>query len=172
MLFRSLDMPLGKLTHLGDVLGIRFFPEYFVKEFAMCLLVHNARPRNGMQEDVSVNSNHMNQLDDMIEGRVQDLNIEGLDSGVSPSNGSLACIIFTVTLVTEGKHMKELLESSEEFEFEIGTGAVIPLLEGVVTQMSVGQSASYYVELPPQELLLAAAHDSATTLALLSSREL
>ena len=61
------------------------------------------------------------------------LNIEGPDSGVCPSNGSLLFISYSVSLVIEAEHMKEILESSDEFGFEIGTGAVIPHLEALMT---------------------------------------
>ena len=61
------------------------------------------------------------------------LNIEGPDSGVCPSNGSLLFISYSVSLVTKAEHMKEILESSDAFGFEIGARAVIPHLEAVVT---------------------------------------
>lgn len=61
-------------------------------------------------------------------------NIEGLDFGVFPSNGSLL-------------YTKELIESKDELEF-MGTGAVIFALEAVVTQMS---DARFNMILPPQE---------------------
>ncbi|PQQ21239.1 small RNA 2-O-methyltransferase [Prunus yedoensis var. nudiflora] len=95
---------------------------------------------------------------------------EGPDSGVTPSNGSLSSVSYSVSLVTEGEHMKELLESSDDFEFEIASGAVIPHLEPVIMQMTVGQSAFFSMDLPHQELILAAADDSARMLSLLSSK--
>jgi hypothetical protein len=61
-------------------------------------------------------------------------NIEGLDFGVFPSNGSLL-------------YTKELIESKDELEF-IGTGAVTFALETVVTHMSI---ARFNMNLPPQE---------------------
>ncbi|XP_059666531.1 small RNA 2'-O-methyltransferase-like [Cornus florida] len=166
--FNQLDMSLDKLTSSGDVLGIQFYPQYFLKEFALCRPVHNVCQSIRTQGGRVSHSNSVNQID-TVEG-VYPTNIGGPDSGVSPSNGCLACISYTISLVTEGEVMKELLESNEEFEFEIGTGAVITCLEGVVTQMSVGQSACFFMELPPQELILAAAGDSARTLSLISSK--
>uniref|UniRef100_A0A5B6YQG9 Small RNA 2'-O-methyltransferase n=2 Tax=Davidia involucrata TaxID=16924 RepID=A0A5B6YQG9_DAVIN len=168
--FKEPDMSLDKLTSSGDVLDIRFYPQNFFKEFELCLSVHNVWQSIGTQGGRLSDSNSMNQLDDMVGASMCPINIEGPDSGVSPSHGSLACICYTISLVREGELMKELLESSEDFEFEIGTGAVIAHLEGVVTQMSVGQSAFFYMELPPQELILAAAGESARTLSLLSSK--
>ncbi|XP_034897464.1 small RNA 2'-O-methyltransferase isoform X3 [Populus alba] len=96
-------------------------------------------------------------------------NIEGSYSGVCSSNGSLLCISYSVSLVTEGGHTKELIESKDEFEFEIGNGTVVSTLEGVVTQMSVGQCAHFNMNLPPQEFILAAVDDPARIRSLLSS---
>ncbi|KAF3450488.1 hypothetical protein FNV43_RR06571 [Rhamnella rubrinervis] len=98
------------------------------------------------------------------------LDIEGPDSGVSTSNGCLSCISYSVSLSIRGENTKELLESSDEFEFEIGSGSVISHLETVVTQMTVGQSAYFSMDLPPQELILAAADDCGRILSLLTSR--
>lgn len=97
------------------------------------------------------------------------LNIEGSDSGVFPSNGSLSCISYSVSLVTEGGHAKELIESKDEYEFEMGAGAVISALEAVVTQMSDGQCAHFNMNLPPQEFILAAVDDPGRIHSLLSS---
>ncbi|KAE8735713.1 Double-stranded RNA binding protein-related / DsRBD protein-related, putative isoform 2 [Hibiscus syriacus] len=105
----------------------------------------------------------------VVENDASSVNIEGPDSGLCPSNGSLSCVCDSLSLVTKGELQKELLESIEEFEFEMGTGAVIPCLEAVVSQMSVGQSACFYTELPPEDLVLAAAKDSENALAFLSS---
>ncbi|KAA8519342.1 hypothetical protein F0562_013598 [Nyssa sinensis] len=168
--FKEPDMSLDELTSSGDVLDIQFYPRYFFKEFELCPSVHNVRQSIGTQGGRPSHSNSMNQIDDMAGGSMCLMKIEGPDSGLSPSHGCLACICYTISLVTEEEVMKEILESSEEFEFEIGTGAVIPHLEGVVTQMSVGQSAFFYMKLPPEELLLAAAGESARTLSLLSSK--
>ncbi|XP_043689599.1 uncharacterized protein LOC122640458 [Telopea speciosissima] len=64
--------------------------------------------------------------------------------------------------------MKESLESSDEFEFEVGTRAVIPQVEACVTQMSMNQSVHFNTELPPHEFIFAAAGDSAKSISLLS----
>ncbi|KAK4386439.1 Small RNA 2'-O-methyltransferase [Sesamum angolense] len=66
--------------------------------------------------------------------------------------------------------MKEHLESSEEFEFEMGNEAVLPHVEAAIAQMTVGQSANFRVKLPPSEFILSVAANSAETLSLLSSR--
>ncbi|CAI0545522.1 unnamed protein product, partial [Linum tenue] len=72
-------------------------------------------------------------------------------------------------LATEGKEMKELLEQKDEFEFEMGTGAVVSSLEAVVTQLSVGQSALFNTRLPPEYFVLAAGTDSGRILSFMSS---
>ena len=93
-------------------------------------------------------------------------NIDGPESENIPSNGCLVCICYSVFLVNEGD--KELVEKNDEFEFELGSEAVIPDLEAVVGQMGVGQSACFRVELPPEELIFAANGDPKRTLSLLS----
>ncbi|KAL6184117.1 hypothetical protein ACLB2K_045521 [Fragaria x ananassa] len=66
--------------------------------------------------------------------------------------------------------IKEQLESSDDFEFEIASGALNPHLESVLIQMSVGQSACFIMDLPPREFIFAAADDSTRMLSLLSSK--
>ncbi|XVF23082.1 hypothetical protein REPUB_Repub13aG0007300 [Reevesia pubescens] len=166
--FKDIDMPPEKQKQLAKVFDIKFYPQNFSKEVVPCLSVHNFQhnePLGGKEPE----SNSNNILYDVVEDDVSSIDIEGPDSGVCPSNGSLLCVCYSVSLVTKGELQKELLESAEDFEFEMGTGAVIPCLEAVVTQMSVGQSACFYKELPPQDLVLAAAKDSANAIAFLSS---
>ncbi|KAK2981401.1 hypothetical protein RJ640_017989, partial [Escallonia rubra] len=160
--FRKLDISVEELSSLGVELDIQFYPQHFFKEFVWCQSVHN------YWHSIGTYSNCMSQPNTMREYSVCSINIEGPSSGVSPSSGSLASISISISLVAEGEDMKELLESSEEFEFEIGTGAVIPNLEAVVAQIVVGQSASFIMELPPQELVFAACSDSARALSLFS----
>ena len=64
-----------------------------------------------------------------------------------------------------------LLESHNEFEFEIGTGAVNNQLESCVTQLSVNQAACFIAELPPRDLILAAASEFSHELSNVSSGE-
>ncbi|GLT28794.1 hypothetical protein SLA2020_037010 [Shorea laevis] len=166
--FKDPDTPLEKLNHLANGLNIRFYPQYFFKEFVLCLSLHNFQGSEALGGNL-LEPNCKNMLNGMIEDEVSSTNIKGPDSGICPSNGSLICLVYSVSLVKKGELMKELIESNEEFEFEMGNGVVIPLIETVVTQMSVGQSACFVTELPPQELILAAARDSAQVLSLLSS---
>ncbi|CAL5410265.1 unnamed protein product [Camellia sinensis] len=168
--FKKLDMPLEELTSSGDVLDIQFHPQFFFKEFSLCISVYTFWQSSGAEDGRLLDLNCMNQVNGTVGDTVCPITIEGPDSGVSPSNGYLVCIIYTICLVTEGEHMKELIESNEEFEFEMGTGSVISSFEAVATQMSVGQSARFYMDLPPQELILASARDSSRVLSLLTSR--
>ncbi|XP_031249532.1 small RNA 2'-O-methyltransferase-like isoform X2 [Pistacia vera] len=163
------DMSLEKLNYSAGALDIRFSPENFFKKFALCRSSHNVH-HSESQGGRFLKSNSINMLDAIPEHGVCCLSIGGPDFGVCPSNGSLLFISYSVSLVIEAENMKELLESKEEFEFEIGTGAVISCVEAVITQMSVGQSACFNTQLPPQELILAAADDTARTRSLLSSK--
>ncbi|KAK6154826.1 hypothetical protein DH2020_009074 [Rehmannia glutinosa] len=147
--FENPDISLEKLKLLAEKLDINFTPHSLFKEFSLCHSMHNF----GSNVD-----------------EPSFIDIGGQNSGVTPSNGSLASISYSVSLFREGDCMKEHLESCEEFEFEIGNEAVLPHLETVVVQMAVGQSAYFRVELPPSEFILAAAGDSLATLSLLSSR--
>jgi hypothetical protein len=164
-------MPLEKLNSTANSLNIWICHENFSKEFALYRSIHNVY-HSETQGVKFLEPNSMSMLNTMPGQGVFSLNIEVPDSGVCPSNGSLLFISYSVSLVTEDEHMKEILESSDEFEFEIGVGAVIPHLEEVVTQLSVGQSACFKTDLAPKEFILAAAVDSARNFSLLSSGEL
>ncbi|KAL0727414.1 hypothetical protein Bca4012_023507 [Brassica carinata] len=66
----------------------------------------------------------------------------------------------------------DLIESHEEIEFEIGTKAMNPLIESAVTQMTVGEFASFNTTLfaAAEALILAVASDAARARFLLSKR--
>ncbi|XVF75028.1 hypothetical protein PTKIN_Ptkin13bG0156200 [Pterospermum kingtungense] len=166
--FKDIGIPLEKQKQLANVFDIKFYPQNFSKEVASGLSVLSFQ-RNETLGVKEPKSNSISILDDAVENDVSSIDIEGPDSGVCPSNGSLLSVCYSVSLVGKGELQKELLESTEEFEFEMGTGAVIPCFESVVTQMSVGQSACFYTEVPPQDLVLAAAKDSENAIAFLSS---
>ncbi|XP_043689681.1 small RNA 2'-O-methyltransferase-like [Telopea speciosissima] len=165
---RKLDMHVEKLSSSGATHGLCFYPENFSKEFALCLSVHAGQLASSLRKCSLLASSCMDQLNTTQEHGVCSFKTEGLDSGVFPSNGSLICISYVVSLVRKGEHMKESLESSDEFEFEVGTGAVIPQVEACVTQMSMNQSAHFNTELPPREFIFAAAGDSLKSISLLS----
>ncbi|GER26061.1 small RNA 2'-O-methyltransferase [Striga asiatica] len=151
------DISFEKLKLLADKLDISFTFDFLYEEFVYCHTVHN---NFGIQV-CDYNS-------ELAEPSF--IEIGGENSGVTPSNGSLGCISYSVSLFVEGDCTREHLESCEEFEFEIGNEAVLPHLEEAVVQMAVGQSACFRVELFPTEFIIAAARDSVSTLSLLSSR--
>lgn len=163
------DVPLEKLNNLAVALDIQFHPQNLFKKFSSCLSIHNVLQRK-MGENL-LQANSINMLNAIPEHGICCLSIGGPDSGICPSTGCLSFISYSVSLVVEAETMKELLESREEFEFEMGTGAVIPHVEVVTAQMSVGQSACFCKDLPPQELILAAADDFARAFSLISSSE-
>ncbi|KAE9452432.1 hypothetical protein C3L33_15670, partial [Rhododendron williamsianum] len=167
--FKKLDMALEELTSCGDVLDIQFDSQLFIKEFSLAASVYTFWQSIGVQEEDQVlDSACINQLNGMLGDKVGFIDLKGPDSGVSPSNGWLVCIVYSICLVTGGEYEKELVESTEDFEFEIGSGAVISCLESVVAQMSVGQSARFYMKFPPQELIVASARDPSLILPVLT----
>ncbi|CAH8345532.1 unnamed protein product [Eruca vesicaria subsp. sativa] len=70
------------------------------------------------------------------------------------------------------EHSVDLIESNEEIEFEIGTKAMDPLIESAVTQMTVGEFASFNTSLctASEALILSVASDTARARYLLSKR--
>lgn len=163
MYFKKIDIPLEEFTSSVNAFDILFHPEACVKAFSPCASVLTLK--QSIEEGREISSNCINQLGSMVG----DFHIDGQGSGASPSNGYLVCIAYSVSLVKDREIKKELIESNEEFEFEVGTGSVISSIEVVVSQMSVGQSARFYMELPPEEVILASARDSSRILPLLSS---
>ncbi|KAL0290316.1 UNVERIFIED_CONTAM: Small RNA 2'-O-methyltransferase [Sesamum calycinum] len=157
--FENPDMSLEKMNLLAEKFDIHFTPRYFFKEFALCHLIHDFGINRTRAYSDNANENEPSHID-----------IGDQNSGVTPSNGSLACISYSASLFREGDCMKEHLESSEEFEFEMGNEAVLPHVEAAIAQMTVGQSANFRVKLPPSEFILSVAANSAETLSLLSSR--
>ncbi|GMN54677.1 hypothetical protein TIFTF001_023794 [Ficus carica] len=162
--FKNLDMPVERLECSAHELDIRFNPQSFSKAFEFCQSI-----RFFQHCDMQEGGSH--DLNFMPGHRIFSVDIDGPVSGISPTNGSLSCISYSVTLVTESENTKELLESSDEFEFEIGSRSVISQLEAAVTQMTVGQSAFLRIDFPPQDFILAAADDSERILSLLSSKD-
>lgn len=163
------NMHLEEVTYSADALHTYFYrAQNLFKEFAF--FVNIEKQHNVVQRDKSLESSCMNAQDTAQRQCIGSSRISGPDSSVYPSNGSLICIGYSVFLVPEDESWKELLENQEEFEFEMGTGAVIPCLEAVVAQMSVGQSACFNTLLLPKELILAAADDSVRIRSLLSTK--
>ncbi|KAK6916881.1 HEN1, double-stranded RNA binding domain 2 [Dillenia turbinata] len=143
-----------------------FWHQNLSKELSFFKFTHKITKRSETKLHEEVDFNFVGQLDFEEGCEAFSLNLEGQTSGLSASSGSLACIGYSVSLVKEGENMKELVESSEEFEFEIGTGAVIPILEACVMQMSVGQYARFSTRLPADELVLAAVNEPENVLSL------
>ncbi|XP_028759336.1 small RNA 2'-O-methyltransferase [Neltuma alba] len=159
--FKNSSAPFEILYHTADSFNIQIHSKNHCKEFAVCQSVRNTQ------------LNMLGCMRPLCTGPaygMRSLKIEGSDSGVCPCNGSIPCIRYSISLVVKGDNLKELIEACEEFEFEIGVGAVTTDVEGVVMQLCVGQSACFTTELPPSELILASAADSARTLSLLSSK--
>lgn len=153
--FMQLDMPVEKLSSFGLDHNIIIYPVNFSREFSMLKSIYGAKKNSNIRKCTFLRSNSdqpdLNQENGMIF-----VNVDGEDSGVYPSPGSLACINYVVTLTREGDPRKELLERRDDFEFEIGTGAVINQLEACVTQLSVNQTTLFVTTLPSRDLLLAA----------------
>lgn len=163
------DLSIEKIHSSGAALDILFYPEIFFKKFNFHLLMHKKQKSKNQGGKFLTSS--LNMPNSMPEHDIYCLSIGGPDSGVYPSNGCLLFISYSISLVTENGH-KELLESQEEFDFEIGSGAIIPHVESVVTQMSTGQSACFSTELPSEELMLSVADDCVRIDSFLSSSEL
>ncbi|KAK6932047.1 Methyltransferase domain [Dillenia turbinata] len=153
---REPDLLLQKINSSADDFRNPFCHQNFTNEFSLCNFIHKITKRSENKLHEGVDFNFVGQLDFEEGHEAFSLILEGQSSGVSASSGSLACIGYSISLVMEGENMKELVESSEEFEFEMGTGAVIPILEACVMQMSVGQYARFNTQLPADELVLAA----------------
>lgn len=154
---KKLNVP-GSLTSYRNGLDLDFYPEHISKELNLFSFVHkNLLETNGTKQSNSVDTKFS-------------YNIEGLDTEVFASSGCLVCVSYSVSLVNEGE--KEVIEKNDEFEFELGSEAVIPEFEVVVAQMGVGQSARFKAELPSHELIFAANGDPVRVLLLLSSGEL
>lgn len=168
--FKNITIPFETLYHTADRFNIQIHSKNLFKEFALCQSVQNTRLNTLGWTPESICTH---QLCTIMPGcGVCSLKIEGSDSGACPSNGSIPCIGYSISLVVEGENMKELLEVCDEFEFEIGIGAVINYVEWVVMQMSVGQSACFTTHVPTFEFILASAGDSIRALSLLSSSKL
>ena len=166
--FNSVTAPFERLYETAGNFGIHVFSKNLFREIVIGQSIQNGH-LYAMQCNKSLEPMCANSLQDMLVNGVCSLKIEGPDSGVCPCNGSLPCISYSVSLVVEGENMKEVIESCNEFEFEIGVGAVISFIEEVVMQMSVGQYAYFNTNLLTSDLIFASAGDSAKMSSLSSS---
>lgn len=158
--FNSVTAPFERLYETAGNFSIHVFSKNLFREIVIGQSIQNGH-LYAMQCNKSLEPMCANSLQDMLVNGVCSLKIEGPDSGVCPCNGSLPCISYSVSLVVEGENMKEVIESCNEFEFEIGVGAVISFIEEVVMQMSVGQYAYFNTNLLNSDLIFASAGDSA-----------
>ncbi|MQM10615.1 hypothetical protein Taro_043510 [Colocasia esculenta] len=169
--FQHLDMPIEELSLFGSAHKIHVYPERFSQVFASCFAVHGIRKREAFSISSPVTSLSMMQSNRSEENEFTHLIYGDPETGNFPSPGSLVCISYTVALVKKEECIRETIERKEEFEFELGTGAVIDQIEVCVSQMSLGQSAQLIVELPSRELILAAAGHSAKCLSQMSLQD-
>ncbi|KAK7267183.1 hypothetical protein RIF29_19848 [Crotalaria pallida] len=162
--FKNIIVPFEKLDESTDY-DIQIYSRNILRGISACLSLHNG-PLNAIElhkilESICVNSSYT------MSGN--GLRFEGPDSGVCPSDGCLPCISYSISLIVEGENTKEVIEVCNDFEFEVGVGAVISYVEEVVMQMSVGQSAYFTTSVPP-DFIFASAGDSAKIMSLLSSK--
>ncbi|KAG2631798.1 hypothetical protein PVAP13_2NG047950 [Panicum virgatum] len=157
--FKQLNTKMDKLYLSKCIDSFKIHPNIFLQEFAMCLSVYSKTGCNDSGICSSVGPFIVDTPKKQLESTATLTHIEGPDSGVFPSHGSLTSISYTASLVMKDKAKIYLLESHNEFEFEIGTGAVNNQLESCVTQLSVNQAACFIAELPPRDLILAAASE-------------
>ncbi|XP_074570629.1 small RNA 2'-O-methyltransferase isoform X2 [Curcuma longa] len=158
--FKQLDIPVETLSSFGSAHGITVSMENVCKEFSLCLSTLGLK-QNYCLESSPLESFCKNHPDRKVENGMVMLSIDGPESGIFPSHGSLICIGCAVALVKIGDPEKYPLESEDEFEFEVGTGAVINQIEACVTQLSVNQTALFVTDIPSRDLILAAAGETA-----------
>ncbi|XP_057544786.1 small RNA 2'-O-methyltransferase [Amaranthus tricolor] len=168
--FKQPNMPFEELSFLGADCGIKCHPTYFSKEFSLCQLMHQVQQSSDLRVDHKLNSNLIGHLRDSAIFDNEQLSIQGTACGSLPSIGSLVTISYCVLLVSEGNEIREILEKNDEFEFELGTAAVISCIETAIMQMTVGQSVSFYLALALKELVLGASMDCEKVQSFLSSK--
>lgn len=166
--FKQLNMHVDKLYLPKSTDGFTVYPNIFLQEFAMCLSVYGKISGGDSKTWSTAGLFSMDTSHQQLENNAFLTDIDGQDSGVFPSHGSLTCISYSVYLFMKDKRKKYLLEVNNEFEFEIGAGAVRSQLESCVTQLSVDQSACFVDELSDRDLVLAAASELSPDLSKIS----
>ncbi|CAD5328563.1 unnamed protein product [Arabidopsis thaliana] len=140
----------------GDPLQICYTDDHLDAVFQQRILMKEAVPKGHFR-----NRDEMNQYEDQV--RIQTI-----------TKGSLVSICYSVYLDVDadfskdGKSKKELIESNEEIEFEVGNGSMNPHLEAVVTQLVVGQYARFLTNAPAEDLFVTAATGTQRDRSLLS----
>jgi hypothetical protein len=149
--FKQLNTKRDKLYLSKCTDGFKIHQNIFLQEFAMCLSVYSNTGCNDSGMCSSTGPFIVDTPKKQLESTATLTHIEGLDSGVFPSHGSLTSISYTASLVMKDK--------AKIYLFEIGTCAVSNQLESCVTQLSVNQAACFIAELPPRVGILAAASE-------------
>ncbi|XBI99118.1 hypothetical protein VPH35_019266 [Triticum aestivum] len=156
--FKQLNTPVEKLYLPKSTDGLTIYPNIFLQEFAMCLSVYGKTSGGHSRTCSAVGYFSMDTSYQQLES----------NSGVFPSHRSLACISYSVHLFMKDSRTRYLLEVNNEFEFEIGAGAVRNQLESCATQLSVNQSACFVDQLSDRDLSLAAASELSLDLSKIS----
>jgi small RNA 2'-O-methyltransferase len=169
--FKKLNTKADQLCLSECTSDFKIYPNTFLQEFAMCLSVY-AKTGSNDSRICNAAGQFSDTLKLQLENNATLMHVEGPDSGIFPTHGSLTCISYTVSLVMKDAAKTYLLEVNNEFEIEIGVGAVISQLESCVTQLSVNQTACFDAELPPMDLILAAASEFSHELSNISRGEL
>lgn len=170
--FKQPNMTIEELCLLGADCDIQCHSTCFMKEFSLCQLLHKVQQPSHLRGGHKLNTNHRDPSNVVSIFENKQWSIQGAACGSLPSNGSLVSISYSVILVSKSIQIREILEKSDEFEFEIGIGAVISCIEAAVLQMTAGQSVCFYLDMPQTELVLAATMDCEKVLSFLSSSEL
>ncbi|KAJ7565456.1 hypothetical protein O6H91_02G061700 [Diphasiastrum complanatum] len=74
--------------------------------------------------------------------------------GKRPLAGSMVCVEYKARLVAPG--LDQIIDANQNFEFELGSGAVIGVMDICVANLCEGQTARFHAPLPPKSLLHAA----------------
>ncbi|XP_031499970.1 small RNA 2'-O-methyltransferase isoform X2 [Nymphaea colorata] len=156
--FKQFDFPVEKFVCLGSAHGIHVsvsnFSQQFSKQITLYGSLHNVQQKNAsIKRRLSDAINGRNQPNSPHENGKIHFNIEGPDSGIYASNGSLACISYAVFWVNGDQ--RNCVDRNEQFEFEMGVGAVIFPVEDCVSQMSVNQVGNFITSVPSEELIQA-----------------
>lgn len=168
--FKSMVVPFEQLYETADDFNIQIYSKNIFRDILAGQSTHNGQ-LNAIQCNKLVESIYMNSTYELLGNIVHSLKIEGPYSGVCPCNGSIPCIRYSISLAVESKNLKEIIEVCNEFEFEVGVGAVVSYIEEVVMQMSVGQYAYFSTNLLTSDLIFASAGDSVKMMSLLSSKD-
>ena len=103
-----------KLSLSESTDGFKIHPKNFVQEFVMCLSVYGKTGGNDSRTCSAIGPFPMDTSKQQFENSAILTHIDGLDSGVFTSNGSLACISYTASLVMMANENRYLLQSNNQ----------------------------------------------------------